>query len=48
MKTKENKIKITLKTIIFSAFGIWKIVMSIGNSFEDARAKDDIKIIRTV
>lgn len=34
--------------IIFSAFGIWKIVMSIGNSFEDARAKDDIKIIRTV
>jgi len=34
--------------IIFSAFGIWKIVMSIGNSFEDARVKDDIKIIRTV
>mgnify|MGYP004656908333 FL=1 len=34
--------------IIFSAFGIWKIIMSIGNSFEDARVKDDIKIIRTV
>ena len=34
--------------IIFSAFGIWKIVMSIGNSFEDARVKDDIKITRTV
>lgn len=34
--------------IIFSAFGIWKTVMSIGNSFEDARVKDDIRIIRTV
>ncbi len=34
--------------IIFSAFGIWKIAISIGNSIEDARIKDDIKIIRTV
>lgn len=33
--------------IIFSAFGIWKIVMSIGNSFEDAKLKET-KIIRTV
>lgn len=33
--------------IIFSAFGIWKIVMSIGNSFENARV-EKTKIVRTV
>lgn len=33
--------------IIFSAFGIWKIVMSIGNSFENARI-EKTKIVRTV
>ena len=33
--------------VIFSAFGIWKIVMSIGNSFEDARV-EKTKIVRTV
>lgn len=33
--------------IIFSAFGIWKIVMSIGNSFENAKV-EKTKIVRTV
>lgn len=33
--------------IIFSAFGIWRIAMKIGNNFEDARV-EKTEIIRTV
>lgn len=47
-KIKETLVPFVIGVfIIFSAFGIWKIVMSIGNSFEDAKLKET-KIIRTV